>query len=288
MNVVRKLFYLLILAGIPLSGAKAGNDEQPSGARRIALGGAFMGLGGDFWSLSGNPAALAGLEGPTAGIYLERRFMLSQLNHGAFGFAMPFQTKHYFGLDASGFGFASYSENRVGLAYATTFAEKFSLGVKANYSRTSIENYGGAGAFHIDAGFHAKVTKTFSAGFRVFNANQAWLNKIAGERMPTIYTFGMAWQPSEKALMVVDVEKNVNYPISVRGGVEYAFNKYLRARVGMSSAPVSFTAGLGVEVKKLKIDFASSYHQQLGFTPHLSLTWMFSKKGENETVTSTN
>lgn len=277
-KVVRSLF-LALFCGIFLPGnLLAGVDENPAGARRLGLGGAYMGLGADFWNLMGNPAALAGLKGPTAGIYLERRFMLAELNHGAFGFALPFQTKHYAGLDASGFGFGGYSESRIGLTYATTLAEKFSLGVKVNYSRTSIESYGTAGALHIDAGFHAKVSKTLSAGFRVYNANQAWLSRTANERLPSIYSFGVAWQPNEKTLLVADVEKNINYPVSVKGGVEYAFNKVFRARAGFGTAPVNFGAGLGLQVKQLQLDFASSWHQQLGYSPHLSLTWQFGKE----------
>ncbi len=274
-NIVRKVVLFLAVAFSTHFQGFAGVDEEPVGARRVALGGAIIGLRGDFWNMFSNPAGIAGLKNPTAGIYMERRYLLSQMNHGAFGFALPFQEKHYAGIEGSGFGFGGYNETRVALTYATVIADKFSLGVKANYTRTSIENYGSAGALHFDLGFHTQITKTFGAGFRVYNATQAYVNKPAGEKLPTLFTLGLAWQPSEKALLVADVEKNVNYPLSFRGGVEYMLAKSLKARVGFSTAPVNVTAGLGLVVNKFMIDFASSYHQQLGFTPHLGLTWRF-------------
>lgn len=270
------LLPVILLFGVFFSGsAYAGGEEQPTGARRIGLGGAFTAVGGDFWGIFANPAGISGMQSMAAGVHIEQRYLLSGLNYGAIGFATPFKEKHYAGLDVSGFGFNKYRESRVGLTYATTIFERLSLGAKFNYSITSIENYGNAGSFFVDAGLIGKVSDELSIGFKVFNANQAAIHKETNERIPTILSFGAAYQPSDKVLVVADLEKHVNYPLSFRGGFEYAFVEKFRARVGVSTAPVSFNAGLGFNSDKIDIDFAMSWHEQLGFTPFLSLGYKF-------------
>lgn len=230
-----------------------------------------------------NPAGIAGLQQMEVGAFVERRFLLQQLNYGTVGFATPFNHgKHFAGFDASGFGFGGYNESNVGLTYATTLFERLSLGAKVGYTRVSIENYGAKSAFYANVGINCIVSKHLSVGFRVFNANRAELQKEQDEKIPTTLDVGLAYQVSDKVLIVADLEKQVNFPLSFRGGVEYAPAKFLKARVGASTQPVTVSAGLGVNVKGLNIDFANTLHQYLGYTPSLSLSWKFNKAEAEE------
>lgn len=274
----QKLFLVLLMFPALLM---AGGGDQPTGARRIALGNAFTGVYGDVWSSFSNPAALTGLESIAGGLHAERRFLVNKLNYGSFAAAVPFKERHVAGLDFSGFGFAGYSESRIGLSYAAKVIENFSIGVRANYSTISIENYGSASALFVDAGLHARVSEELSVGFRVYNANQGELRREISERIPTILSVGAAWKVSDKVLLVGDLEKSVDFPFSVRGGLEYAFIKNFKARIGVQTAPVIVSAGLGFNIKGVDIDFANSYHQNLGYTPHFTLSYRFNR-GRNE------
>lgn len=258
----------------------AANENQPSGARRISLGNAYTGVRGDFWSLYANPAGMAGIGNMTVGAFLERRFLLSEMNYGTVGFVTPFKEKHFAGVDFAGFGFGGYSESRIGLAYATTLLDRFSLGAKLNFARTSIETYGAASALFVDIGLNARVMEGFTLGFRVFNANQAELNTEINEKIPTTLDFGLAYQVSDKVMIVGDVQKQVNFAFSFRGGVEYAIMDKLKARIGASTQPVTLNAGIGLALNSLDIDFASSYHEFLGYTPSLSVNFRFNA-GDN-------
>jgi hypothetical protein len=261
--------------------SRAGGESQAAGARRVGLGFAYTGVRADFWQLFMNPAGIAGIEQMEAGAFVERRFLLQQLNYATVGFAMPFKNnKHFAGFDASGFGFGGYSESRVGLSYATTLFERLSLGAKVNYMRVSIENYGAKGAVFANVGLSCILSKHITVGFRIFNANRAELQKEEDEKIPTTLDAGMAYQVSDKVLIVADVEKQVNFPLSFRGGVEYAPAKFLKARIGASTQPVTVSAGLGVNVKGLNIDFANTLHQYLGYTPSLSLSWKFGQTAD--------
>lgn len=253
----------------------AGNENQPAGARRVGLGSAYTAVQGDFWQLFMNPAGMAGLTAPQAGAYFERRFLLNEINYGTAGFAMPFQERHVAGIEFGGFGFASYSESRIGLAYATTILDRFSLGAKFNYTRTAIANYGSASALYIDLGLLAKVTNDLSLGFRVFNANQANLDREIGEQIPTTLDLGLAYHASDRVLILFDMQKQVNYPVSFRGGLEYGVLDFLRIRAGASTAPVTLSAGLGLDYKGFEFDFANTLHEYLGYTPSVSLSYRF-------------
>ena len=275
MNLLRVT--ALIAAVLFSSHLYAGNENQVSGARRAGLGQAYAGVRGDFWQLFMNPAGMAGIDAPQAGAYFEQRYLLSDLSYGTAGFAMPFKDRHYAGLDFSGFGFGGYNEARIGLAYATTLFEKLSLGAKVNYARTSIENYGSAGAVFIDLGVSLEIIEGLSMGARVFNANQGELDSEIGEQIPTTLDLGAAYQVTDRVLFLVDVQKQVNFPTSFRGGIEYGVLDFLQVRAGVSTQPVTVNFGIGLDYKGIEFDFANSLHEYLGYTPSISLSYRFNK-----------
>lgn len=278
----RPIIFLLLATCLLLpSLVRAGGETQAVGARRVGLGFAYTAVRSDFWSLFMNPAGIAGIQQMEVGAFVERRFLLEQLNVGTIGFVMPFKNyKHFAGFDAGGFGFGGYSESHIGLTYATTLFERISLGAKINYTRFSIQNYGAKSALYADLGLNCILSKHLSFGFRVFNASRSELLRDLDEKIPTTFDAGLSYQVSDKVLIVADVEKQVNFPVSFKGGVEYAVAKFLKARIGASSQPVTFCAGLGVNVKALQIDFANTLHQYLGYTPSLSLSYRFGKTEE--------
>lgn len=264
------------------SGLKAGGFDPPTGARRTALGGAYAAVQGDIWTMFHNPAGLPGLQGITGGLHLERRFLLQDLNYGAFGVALPFQEKHVAGLDYSGSGFSLYKESRIGLSYGVEVVDRLSLGVKGNYYLVSIPEYGTANAFSVDVGLLTRISKEFTLGFRAFNASQSRLKTEAEEKLPVAYSAGMAWQPGEKALIVADIEKTVDFPLSFNSGIEYAFHKMFKARAGFSTYPVTFNVGVGFEAKNIQVDFTNAFHERLGYTPQLSLSYVFKRSNTDE------
>ncbi|MFN8394390.1 MAG: hypothetical protein U0176_06930 [Bacteroidia bacterium] len=279
-----KIAVALLCIWLVLPGSlRAGGESQALGARRVGLGFAYTGVRGDFWQIGMNPAGIAGIKQMEAGAYIERRFLLNQLNMGSLGFAMPFyKGKHFAGFDASAFGFGGYAESKVGLSYATTLFERISLGAKLNYALISIDGYGNKSTFFANAGINCILSKHLNVGFRIFNANRAELQKDQDEKIPTTLDAGLAYQVSDKVLIVADIEKQVNYPLSLRGGVEYCPATFIKARIGASSQPVTLNAGVGIVVKGLNVDFSSTLHQYLGYTPALSLSYKFGAKTEEE------
>lgn len=252
-----------------------------SGGRSVAMGNAYGGVGGDYWALFHNPAGIAGIEAPQVGVYAEQRYLLSALNFAQAGFVAPFYGNQAFGISVSSFGFNAYQESSVGLAYGIEVLQKIRLGAELKYANLSIQEQGSGGAFIVQAGVQTQINPELSLGFSAYNVNRAEL-KVQGpqEIIPSIIRGGFAYQPSEQVLLVFDLVKDVDHPLSYRGGLEYKINDLLRARTGISTEPLSVNMGLGLAWKEIEIDFASSYTERLGYSPHFSLTYALKKKPE--------
>ncbi|MEM6264893.1 MAG: hypothetical protein AAGI38_20445 [Bacteroidota bacterium] len=274
---MKQLYFLLaLLLGFPLQHF-AGNDPNPAvGARAISLGYAYTGIRGDFWTIFHNPAGMVGTPGVSVGAYYERRFGLRELTYGSAGAVIPFMGKHYGGIEMGSFGFDAYRESRIALGYATELLDRVAIGVKAHYNNLNIQNYGSTNSIFASIGINTKVTEELHLGFSVYNANRARLQTESGEEnIPTVITAGLAYQPNEKFLIVSDVQKDVDHPVSFRFGTEYKLLPYLAARIGVSTEPLSWNAGLGVNWEDFYFDFAFGFHERLGYSPHVSLSYNF-------------
>ena len=266
----------LILIGFYLH-ASAGVDPTPSdGARPLSLGGTFSGVKAAFWSMFHNPAGLSGLESAQAGVSLERRYLLAQLNQGSAAFAMPFSDKQAFGLAVQSFGFSGFRESDVQGTYAIEILDKIRFGATLHYASLQIQDYGSGSVLYADVGLQAQVNDEISVGFSAFNVNRAKLETLNGDEfMPTIVSAGIAYQPTEKVMVVADVQKDIDHPLSFRGGVEYKIVPEFTIRSGVSTEPLSLNAGFGLQLSQFKLETAFRLQERLGFTPHLSLSFAF-------------
>ena len=260
--------------------AHADTDPPLSiGARAASLGHAFTGVRGDFWSLFHNPASIASISSLQTGLTFERRFMLQELTYGAAGVVVPFSGQQAIGLQLSSFGFEAYRENEIGLSYGITFLERFSVGTGIRLANVNIKDYGSTFVIMAEAGINTLITDQLSLGFRVYNANRAQLvSETAREDIPTILSVGLCYRPTDRVMVVADVHKDLDHPVSYRGGVEYQISTPIIARVGVTTEPLSWNAGLGVNFNEFSFDTAFGFQENLGYTPHLSLTYRIGQR----------
>lgn len=274
------LLTILLLICIGEGKILAGNDPTLLGARGVALGRAYTAIRGDLWAMSYNPAGISMLSSAQVGIYTERRFGLKELMYGGAAFAMPLKGRHYIGAEVGSFGFSNYRESKIGVNYATYFMDILSIGTKINVANINIPDLGSSMSVWADIGLNVKVTKNINIGASAYNVTQAKLRTQNGnQNIPTVLTTGISYTPSDKVTIVADVQKDMTRPVSFRGGVEYNFYKGWHARVGAGTQPTLLTFGVGWQYKEMfNIDFSSSIHQTLGYTPYLSMTYRFGKK----------
>lgn len=253
--------------------ARAG-DNPPLGARSLGMAGSGVALAGDIWGTQNNQAGLAFIKSFQAGAFYESRFLVSGLGMKAFSAAMPTKPGT-FGLAVSSLGLGNlYSENKAGLAFAKSFGPKFSAAVQINYIYTHIaENYGNASSACGEFGLMAEPVNNLKIGFHVFNPTRSRIGGNGTERLPTIMRLGGLYSFSDKVLVTVEAEKDIDYKPVIRGGLEYRPVKNFYLRAGAASNPGLMSFGFGFEMKKVRLDVASSFHSVLGFSPAVGLQY---------------
>jgi hypothetical protein len=250
---------------------------------RIPVAAPYIGFGAysfnhtDIFSFTSNQASLAQLKNAAAGVYGERRFMLSELNNYNAAIGLPTHSGN-FGLKAGYSGFSDYNETQIGLAYARRLGNKVDIGVQFNYNGIRIAGYGSASAVSFEAGSIFHITDKLHTGFHVSNPVGGKFGKDQQEKLPSVYTVGFGYDASEKFLFSAEVIKEEDQPVNVNAGVQYKFIPQLLARAGMSSATSSAWIGLGLSLRSFRLDVTTSYHPQLGITPGLLLLFNFKGK----------
>ncbi len=273
-KLLRSLPHFLVLIIFLNNNSLAGNEPAVAGGRAAGLGGATVAYA-DLWSAFNNQAGLAYLTKFSAGFFNETPFLMNELSTRGIAVAMPVQKLGVFALSINYFGYNLYNEKKIGLAYAKSFGDKISAGIQFDYLGTSIsEGYGSNSAFTIEAGFRAELLPKFYLGAHIFNPTRAKLADYDEEKIPTLLNIGLAYEFSDKVTLSAEGEKNVYETSAFKAGVEYHIVKILYLRAGVGTNPTKTSFGFGLEFDSFKFDIAAAYHQQLGYTPNISLTYV--------------
>ena len=268
---MKNLFLLAFL--LPFTFLRAG-DNPPLGARTQGMAGCGAALSGDLWGVQNNQAGLAFIKNFQAGAFYESRFLVSGLGMKGFAAALPTKAG-VFGLGVSSLGLGNlYSENKAGVGFAKTFGPRFSAAVQIDYFYTHIgENYGNPSTACGEIGLMGEPVKNLKIGFHVFNVSRSKLGGGTDERLPTIMRLGALYSFSDRVLVSLETEKDIDYKPVVRGGIEYRPVEKFYLRAGAASNPGLMSFGFGVVMNKFRLDIASSFHSTLGFSPAVSLQY---------------
>lgn len=273
--LVRKFIHILIFCLFVHFSAKAQTLQHPLLSPYTGLG-AYSSGHTDVFSFTNNQASLAGLKNFSAGLFGERRFMISELNNYVAVAGMP-TTSGNFGLEATYAGFTDYNETKIGLAYARSMGKKVDIGAQFNYNGIRIAGYGDASTVSFELGTILHITDKLHAGVQLNNPIGGKFGKEQ-EKLPSVYSLGIGYEASEKFLLSAEVEKEEKQPINVNAGFQYRFIPQLQVRAGVSSAASIVWAGVGIRLNAVQIDVTSNYHPQLGVTPGLMLVFDLKKQ----------
>jgi hypothetical protein len=255
----------------------ASGENFTAGARATALGNASVTLA-DVFSVTTNQAGLGFVEQYAVGIYADRKFLNAAINNFNVAVALPIKKTGTFGINANYYGYKYYNETKVGLAYARSFNSKVAFGVQFDYLRMTALELGSRNFFTFEVGIQYKPWKVLTIGAHVYNPIPYKVEKVYGERLPTIIKFGLGYEPSAKVLLAAEYEQDIHYKPQFKAGVEYRPIKYFTIRAGVQTTPFSASVGFGGNVSGFSMDVSGSYHPVLGFTPQLSMIYSFKKK----------
>ena len=274
------LLFLLLLSSVLSLKAQVENV----GARTNGMGNVVTAVP-DFWSVDNNVAMMPFYGKMSAGLYYDNRFLLKETSTAALGFVFPLKNKSdAFGAVLKHYGSANYGKMKCGISYAKSFANVFSFGLQFDYLLDYFGDiYGKRSGFTFEIGMYGQITKNFAIGFHAYNPARLKMityNDIT-EYIPTVLRLGASYTFKQKCIVALDVVKNLDTKIQCHTGFEYKFADYLIIRGGLRFPDFSFHAGLGTAFKGLALDFASSFHPSLGYSPQLSLKYVIPTKTDN-------
>lgn len=266
------IIFLLVFAKI----AFAEGEWTPSGGRTAAAGLTSATMC-DVWSAANNQAGLAFFDKSAAGIYFENRFLAKELGYQSAAVAL----KTAYGMLGATLGYsgdANFNTMKAGLAYGKKFGSRFAAGIQLDYIGTALgEEYGKRSNITFEAGVMVKLTDQLMFGMHAFNPIHAKISDFNNERIPVIINGGLGYTFSNKLLLTAEAVKNSEHDMEFRSGAEFRFSKMASVRAGVTTNPFRYTFGFGLEMKSLSLDLSSSVHQQLGYSPQVSLQYTFGK-----------
>lgn len=246
-------------------------EHLARGSEAIALGGAAVAVLNSPWMAFSNPGGLSTVDGRVLSLYYSPQpFGLKELAHGSFTYVEP-TSIGAFAASGSRFGFDLYREIDLQASFGAEVNDQFSVGASVHYYHLSIARYGSAHSLGVDVGLLAQLSDEVNWGFAAFNVNAPTIGS-AHEKLPQVFTTGLAYSPIPEATLLVDIEKDVRYPMELHAGIEYVILDLLSLRAGTISDPSVLSAGIGIRYSIVALDYAFTNHTELGATHQMSLS----------------
>ncbi len=284
--------------GLAKSGTTAGQFLKiPVGGRAIGMGGAYVAVANDVTSLYWNPAGLAHLDHPAAVNFSHTRWLAGTnfdfaavgINTGMWGsfglsytaLSMPdMLVRTEFEPEGTGEYFSAM-DVAMGISYARSITDRFSIGFTAKYVRQQIWHMvASATAFDLGILFRTDYEplilgmsisnfgpKMHYTGKDVFinydfNPNEYGDNSNIFANLqtdkwslPLLFRFGLAWEILNKDMNQLTASMEARHPNdnteSISFGAEYGFRHWVFFRAGYqslfeSNSEKGLTLGLGL------------------------------------------
>lgn len=242
------------------------------GARSSALNHAVTALNEHAWALFANPATVMEHQAQSS-FYYVRYYGLSELADVAATLSYP--TK--WGVVSGGvhtYGFDLYRETSLQVSWMYRY-ESLKSAIRIHYDHIAFPSpYGSDGSLGFDIGFVFPLSEKLDIGALATNLNRPTVGVDAQER-PRLMSVGLAYKPLDKGIVLIDILKDVRYPIATRVGMEYPLVDALVLRAGVGNRPVNTTFGAGFSIKQWQVNLSAERHQELGWSPGIDVvfTW---------------
>jgi hypothetical protein len=253
----------------------AAGNYSGIGSRSIALADATVSLTGSFAAFY-NQAGLAYLKKPSISSFYQQKGMVEGYSDMAGVFCQPVSS----GVFAVSFlqtGISGYHESRAGISFAKLLSPNFSVGLQFNYFMIDIpESAASRGVFVFEGGLQYSVKKEVFLGVHIFNPFNAKIETLYKEKkIPLILKCGAGFLLGEDLLLVTEAMFLADRPLFVKGGFEYSPVSNMSLRGGISGRPLNSYFGAGYKWGKFSADLAFSKHRMLGYSPSISLNYIF-------------
>lgn len=239
------------------------------GARLTAMGNNSAAVN-DVWGVMANPASIAQTPSPMTQLTHRGHFFTNEIRNQAIAFVLP-SKRLVFGLYLQRYGMSTFLDNKVGFIISKQFGPKLAIGLRTNYHQLNISNYGSTTGISVDLGTTYQLTGDLNFGFYIENpSKEAYNTKAIYTLLPTAVHFGIAYRTSDKLLIATTIRKDI-----IAIGIDYQLIKAFSIRSGLSLNPFTHYLGIGFNLLKLVVDFACIKHTNLGYSPQLTVGYVF-------------
>ena len=250
-----------------------------TGARPDGMGQAFSAVADDINTLSFNPAGLGNIRLPEAG-YSHVPF-LGDTSFDFIGAALPVGGLGVFGFGYVGLTTTPFNSTADPLAPALSAGDRafiggwgrsfydFQVGFAAKYITRQVDTIQGNG-FAFDAGIRFRILPTLSLSAAGLNVGPG-IQMSSLEPLPTVLNAGAAWEPFEDSNHSLSLSAEASYNVTTQiqrygFGAEYWFKNLVALRAGYlaNSPDEGFSAGAGVQLSFVELDYAFQPYATLG------------------------
>jgi hypothetical protein len=218
-----------------------------------------------------NQAGLTEIRKSAFDISVEKRFNINELTCYAAASAFNFRG-NTIGLMMSGLGLTDYNEQKFGLFYARKLHPAFRVGGQLSILRFNIQGFESRTTPSIELGMIVKLSDELSWAAHIFAPGDAETNGefLKGTRM----RMGINYKPSEKLMLMAEIEKRVERFPTYMVCMLYQFNKSFGIRLGVNPRLRLFGFGFAVSFKDTyKMVAAACANDVIGNTPAVSFQY---------------
>ncbi len=255
--------------------AYAQSSSMLIGARAAGMGYASSCLS-DEWAIFNNIGALARLENIKTGFTYDAQPSFAPFNKAAAVVTVPLSIG-VAGIGIYRFGDKLYNEQVFSTGFSSTFGLA-SLGLKVNYIQYNVDGFGRKGVFSVSLGGVAELTPQLFVGAHIVNINQPELSTLDDERLPTLLIAGILFKASDKVILSTELEKDLDYPLTWKTGMECVIQKKFIARTGFNVSPAAGFLGLGFKPRKFTLDYSYQYRFNHGARHQATVGYKFNSQ----------
>lgn len=222
-----------------------------------------------------NPAGMARVQTLSFGAAYQLHYLLVDLYTYGIYALIPTYNIGAFGIQYSQYNSADLLQQKAWkINYAYPFATYWSAAMGIQQRSIRWENDTFSAATNLDIGILYHRNNLSIGGFvtqiRLGNSADILLLQPALE-----LAVGMNYLFSEQIYIATDIFYETGQKPDLRTGLEYRFQRDFRLRGGISSYPLQYYAGAGIQRKKVQLDLATSIHRALGISPQIGLSYVF-------------
>ena len=155
-------------------------------------------------------------ETPSIAFSYQNRFAIAGLSNVGAGIVTPLSFG-VAGISAFRFGDDLFSEQRVGLSFASNVGF-VSLGSSVNYIQYRIADLRSRQLFSVDFGGLVSISDNIRFGAFITNVNQANISSFENERLPTIIRIGLSYLPIEQLMLNLELQKDLDFEEQLKFG----------------------------------------------------------------------